>query len=43
MKDEDDRIFFDVAKCVGAKLITRNYTDYPVHELITLIDEMYTD
>lgn len=43
MKDEDDRIFFDVAKCVGAKLITRNYKDYPVHELITLIDEMYTD
>lgn len=41
MRDEKDRIFFDVAKCLGAKLITRNYRDYPVHELITLIDELY--
>lgn len=41
MRDEDDRKFFDVAKCVGARLITRNYKDYPVHELITLIDELY--
>ncbi len=41
MRDEKDRVFFDVAKCLNAKLITRNYKDYPVHELITLIDELY--
>jgi predicted nucleic acid-binding protein len=41
MKDEDDRIFFDVAKCVNAKLITRNVKDYPIHELITSISELY--
>ena len=41
MRDEDDRIFFDVAKCVGAKLVTRNYKHFPVHELVTLIDELY--
>ena len=41
MHDEDDRVFFDVAKCVKAKLITRNYKDYPVHELVTLISELY--
>ena len=41
MQDEDDRVFYDVAKCLNAKLITRNYKDYPIHELITLIDELY--
>ena len=41
MRDEDDRIFFDVAKCANARLVTRNYKDYPVHELVTLIDEIY--
>ncbi|MCR5509465.1 MAG: hypothetical protein K6F54_00705 [Lachnospiraceae bacterium] len=41
MNDEDDRAFFDVAKCLNVKLVTRNYKDYPVHELITLIDELY--
>ena len=41
MRDEKDRVFFDVAKCLNAKLITRNYKDYPVHELVTLIDELY--
>ena len=41
MIDEDDRIFFDTAKCVNARLVTRNYKHYPVHELITLIDELY--
>ena len=41
MRDEDDRCFFDVAKCLNAKLITRNYKDYPIHELITVIDELY--
>ena len=41
MLDEDDRPFYDLAKCLGIKLVTRNYKDYPVHELITLIDELY--
>ena len=41
LNDEDDRIFFDVARCMNAKLITRNYRHYPVNELITLIDELY--
>ena len=41
MRDEDDRVFFDVAKCLNVPLVTRNYRDYPVHELITLIDELY--
>ena len=41
MSDEDDRPFFDTAKCLKARLITRNYKHYPVHELITLLDELY--
>ena len=41
MKDEDDRVFFDVARCLNIRLVTHNYKDYPVHELITLIDELY--
>ncbi len=41
MVDEDDRIFFDVARCLNVRLVTRNYRDYPIDELITLIDEMY--
>ena len=41
MKDEKDRPFFDVAKCLDARLVTRNYKDFPVHELVTLIDELY--
>ena len=41
MRDEKDRPFFDLAKCLGAKLVTRNYKDFPVHELVTLIDELY--
>ena len=41
MRDEKDRPFFDVAKCLNAKLITRNYKDFPVHELVTLIDDIY--
>ena len=41
MKDEKDRPFFDVAKCLNARLVTRNHKDYPVHELVTLIDELY--
>lgn len=41
MRDEDDRVFFDTAKCLNARLVTRNYKHYPVHELVTLIDELY--
>ena len=41
MVDEDDRIFFDVARCLNVRLVTRNYRDYPIDELITLIDELY--
>ncbi len=41
MKDEDDRVFFDVAKCLNIKLITDNLSHYPVHELRTKIDELY--
>ena len=41
MKDEDDRAFFDVAKCLKIRLITDNLKHYPVHELRTRIDELY--
>ena len=41
VRDEKDRPFFDVAKCLNIKLITRNYKDFPVHERVTLIDELY--
>ncbi len=41
MKDEDDRIFFDVAKCLNIKLVTDNLKHYPVHELRTKLDELY--
>ncbi len=39
--DETDRVFFDVAKCLNVKLITRNRKHYPIHELITDIEELY--
>ncbi len=38
---EDDRVFFDVARCLNVKLVTRNLSHYPVHELRTSIDELY--
>ena len=41
MPDEDDRIFFDVAKCLNIRLVTGNLKHYPVHELRTKIDELY--
>lgn len=41
MIDEDDRAFFDVAKCLNIKLITDNLKHYPVHELRTKLDELY--
>ena len=39
--DETDRKFFDVARCLNVKLVTKNYRHYPVHELVTLINEFY--
>ncbi len=41
MVDEDDRVFFDVAKCLNIKLVTDNLKHYPVHELRTKLDELY--
>ena len=41
MSDENDRKFFDVAKCVNARLITRNLKHFPIHEIRTSIDELY--
>ncbi|MCR5789280.1 MAG: PIN domain-containing protein [Lachnospiraceae bacterium] len=41
MIDEDDRVFFDAAKCLNIKLITNNLKHYPVHELRTKLDELY--
>lgn len=41
MWDEDDRVFFDVARCAKAKLVTRNLRHYPVDELRTQLDELY--
>ncbi len=41
MTDEDDRVFFDVAKCLNVRLVTDNLKHYPVHELRTKLDELY--
>ncbi len=41
MKDESDRIFFDLAKCMHAKLVTRNRKHYPIHEIVTSLEELY--
>jgi len=37
MKDEEDRMFFEVAKHCGAKLITGNRKHYPEDELVTTV------
>ena len=39
--DEDDRVFFDVARCLNVKLVTRNQKHYPIHELVVSLDEIY--
>jgi putative PIN family toxin of toxin-antitoxin system len=39
--DEDDRVFFDVARCLNVKLVTRNRKHYPIHELVTSLEEIY--
>ena len=43
MGDEDDRAFFDVAVCLDVPLITRNFSDYPVHELIFPIEDFHIE
>ena len=39
MPDEKDRIFYDIAKCCKAKLVTGNRKHYPVDERITSLWE----
>lgn len=39
MPDEKDRIFYDIAKCCKAKLVTGNRKHYPVDELVTSLWE----
>ena len=41
MIDEDDRIFWDVARCLKIRLVTGNFKHYPIDELRTSIDELY--
>lgn len=40
MPDEKDRVFFDVAKCCRARLLTGNIKHYPVDELVTALKEL---
>lgn len=39
MPDEKDRIFYDIAKCCKARLVTGNRKHYPVDELVTSLWE----
>ncbi len=41
--DEKDRIFYDIAKCCKARLVTGNNKHYPVDELVTSLWEMKRD
>lgn len=38
--DEKDRIFYDIAKCCKARLVTGNSKHYPVDELVTSLWEI---
>lgn len=40
MPDEKDRIFYDVARCCQAKLLTGNNKHYPVDEFVTSLWEL---
>ncbi len=40
MKDEKDRIFYDVARTCKARLVTGNLKHYPVDELVTALWEI---
>ena len=39
MTDESDRIFYDVARCRQARLVTGNLKHYPIAEFISSLDE----
>lgn len=41
--DEKDRIFYDIAKCCKARLVTGNNKHYPVDELVTSLWELKRD
>lgn len=40
MPDDNDRIFYNTAKCCKAKLLTGNVRHYPVDELVTQLWEL---
>lgn len=40
MVDEKDRVLYDLAKILGAKLITGNLKHYPVDELVTPLNKI---
>ena len=40
MKDEKDRVFYDLAKSCRARLVTGNIKHYPVDELVTALWEL---
>lgn len=40
MKDEKDRVFYDLAKSCNARLVTGNIKHYPVDELVTALWEL---
>lgn len=40
MKDEKDRVFYDIAKSCRARLVTGNIKHYPVDELVTALWEL---
>lgn len=39
MPDEKDRIFYDIARCCKARLVTGNVKHYPVDEIVTSLWE----
>ena len=43
MKDEKDRVFYDLANSCKARLVTGNIKHYPVDELVTALWELIED
>ena len=43
MKDEKDRVFYDLANLCKARLVTGNIKHYPVDELVTALWELSED
>ena len=43
MKDEKDRVFYDLANSCKARLVTVNIKHYPVDELVTALWELIED